>query len=109
VRKGLKGRLYPVRSFAYGKSPEVNPQSGFTTGTPAKPGFLRSKKCAQLFAVTGGSHSLVGNEELPPWQVGAQLFTEVLTGLLNSVIIGSAVQESVARSRKKGTASKIYG
>jgi hypothetical protein len=28
-------------SFAEGKTPEVNPHSGFTTGTPAKPGFLR--------------------------------------------------------------------
>jgi hypothetical protein len=35
-------------SFASGKNPEVNTQSGFTTGTPGKPGFLRSKKCAQI-------------------------------------------------------------
>jgi hypothetical protein len=30
------------------KTLEVNPRSGFTTGTPEKPGFLRSKKCGQM-------------------------------------------------------------
>jgi hypothetical protein len=32
----------------------------FCVGTPAKPGFLRSKKCAQMLAATGGFHSPVG-------------------------------------------------
>jgi hypothetical protein len=63
-RKGLEGRgrktalrfcfwslrlaqtpcLYPVWSFAYGKTPEVNPRSGFTTGTPDTPEFFAKQK-----------------------------------------------------------------
>jgi hypothetical protein len=33
-----------VWSFAYGKTPEVNPRSGFTTGTPDKPEFFAEQK-----------------------------------------------------------------
>jgi hypothetical protein len=36
--------LYPVWSFAVGKTPEVNPHSGFTTGTPDKPEFFAKQK-----------------------------------------------------------------
>jgi hypothetical protein len=31
-------------SFAFGKTPEVNPQSGFTTETPDKPEFFAEQK-----------------------------------------------------------------
>jgi hypothetical protein len=33
-----------VWSFAVGKTPEVNPRSGFMTGTPGKPEFFAEQK-----------------------------------------------------------------
>jgi hypothetical protein len=33
-----------VWSFAVGKTPEVNPRSGFMTGTPDKPEFFAEQK-----------------------------------------------------------------
>jgi hypothetical protein len=37
-------RLVSVWSFAVGKTPEVKPHSGFTTGTPDKPEFFAEQK-----------------------------------------------------------------